>query len=189
MTIRLLSLGVALALQLVCASLAAAVHIDTCGQLERYYNCLYFSPLQDSHLYRLDNYGGFGPGEVVRVSGESSSIYPGCWSQDWSDEIVHDNTIVACPPTDLGCYRIFVPEPWDDISCPCIVYPECGPLAVPPSGFASGDSVRVFGVPDCRGGWTCHVAGTVLLVTVKACSDTITAVLPISWGRIRAIYR
>jgi len=58
-------------------------------------------------------------------------------------------------------------------------------------GFAPGDTVHVTGIVCWCGGGTCHPFGDgeIRGEILRACSDSLNAVVPLTWGKVRMLFR
>jgi hypothetical protein len=166
-----------------CARPAAATLV--CGSLvPRSYQgqeCLVFYT-STGWLYLLDDYGGFAPGDSVLVFGD---ILPGSeWICGGYFQTLQVDMIQACRGFDFGCGVLARDE-----DCRWFHSWQYGDfLLLGWGGFQVGDTVRVYGGLVEVGTW-CVAEGCIMPDSVRACSDTLTALSPTTWGRVKALYR
>jgi len=175
---------------LICGMLGGvlfAQSIDECGRLSEFKGCLLFNSFLSSKSYILDNYGQFGAFDIVRVSGEVMPCSTSCGQYTVLD-CVQDNTIDVCEEEDLGCGVLHGYS--YDPSCWLWTSPLYGEMEITqPKGFASGDTVKAFGIVSFRIVSFCMMGdGAIIYPTFSSCDSSSTDIDVLSWGIIKAMY-
>jgi hypothetical protein len=178
-------------LTLLCCSVgyhmsASAEDMISCGALVTYEHggeqCLLFD-WHGHSLCWLDNYGGFGDGDYVLVVGtpDEYATVP-CGPSRCK---IHVQSIQACRGFDFGCGTF---EFYED-DCRYFYSWQYGPWFVDNwGGFEVGDTARVYGGIGEIGTW-CNVRNLIMADSVVVCPDSLTAVTPVTWGRLKALFR
>ena len=163
--------------------------VDECGRITTWGSCVFFASIANGYTwYYLDNYGSFQPGDLVHIWGESPPDDSTCG--DLRLLVVRNNGIEACPPEDLGCGVLTGPT-YDD-ECFFWISPIHGYLLCDERGYAAGDTLHAWGNPDRSCASFClkkDDVGCLLQQRFAACSDTLTPVVPTTWGHIKGIFR
>jgi hypothetical protein len=177
-------------LLIACCTLPSAAEIfDGCGEIIVEGDCRVFYPyglnLQECLLpdtLQLPN------DLECRITGTVLNPWAECDGLPGYKSLV-DVVVRPCEPESLGCGVL---EPFGD-SCVVwrsLVTPGDLTLLDDFGGFATGDTVlavgvRAFSIPD-----VCICAcGLLLHTTLTACPDTLSPIQPMTWGRLRVLYR
>lgn len=185
-----LSVGLFLGMATLSAG-AEGERIDSCGRISRMGDCLVFqaysgSPRRD---YVLPDTTYVKVGSEWRIVGDARLQTRVCWtwSYRYALEVI---SISPCVPETLGCGVLWDFNPDYD----CYVWSELGNAAntilVGPDlhGYALGDTVRAIGVRDpCLDVCICG-CGCLSQSRFTSCGDTVTSVMKLSWGRVKALY-
>jgi hypothetical protein len=166
---------------------AQAQQIDACGELYEGFGCVGFYSYEDDTHYVLDDYGSFSPGDLVHVTG--TETYDAVFCGDHAFGIrVADSSIEPCLPSDLGCGVLSGPH--YDGDCWLWRSRALGEFLIDQHDFASGDTVRVSGIIcRCGGGFCLLGDGWIYQETLTMCPDSLSAVVPTTWGRLRMLFR
>jgi hypothetical protein len=158
-----------------------------CGVLEDLHipgePCVLF--VSGSFAAPLDDYGGFGDGDTVLVYGTYD--YPSPLGCGGYGNGIRVKLIQECRNFDWGCGTLWHYE--DEARCAGFHSWRYGDFFLSDfGGFQVGDTVQVYG------GWKgvltwCAVDGEILVDSVTACTDTLTAVSPTTWGWLKALFR
>ncbi len=161
---------------------------DGCGELVDWSGCRYlYSYDQDVNLLLAD-FGGYVAGDTVHVVGTASITFESCAGSPFYWRLT-PSSITRCLPSDLGCGVIV-----GSLAAGCSYWSSeaYGKLdLLDRHGFAPGDTVHVSGVVCWCGGQTCHPFGDgeIRGERLRACSDSLSAVVPLTWGRVRMLFR
>jgi hypothetical protein len=189
-SIRRLTSVAAIFVALHCAPSPSAPAISNdlirCGVLEDQHipgePCVLF--VAGSFAAPLDNYGGFVDGDTVLVYGTED--YPSPLGCGGYGNGIRVRLIQECHNFDFGCGTLY--EFDVDTGPSCFYSRQYGYFDVDRSGaFGVGDTVRVFG----RLRFTCisFCEGPCIVVDSIAACDSLTAVEPSTWGRLKALFR
>jgi hypothetical protein len=142
----------------------------------------------EQSFYMIDNFGSFALGDTVVVT---AAGWDECLCNNYTGyTCLHENTIEAWRDLDLGCGVV---DEDDEYHCKGFRSPRYGSFSVrSPFSFGQGDSAHVWGnasldecamIPECEFGYCLAVTRAV------ACPDSGSAARPISWGRIKGLFR
>ncbi len=161
---------------------------DGCGELVEWNGCRYFYSYDQFPNLLLDNFGGYVAGDTVHVVGTASIAFESCAGIPFYWRLA-PSSITRCLPSDLGCGVIVGSL---DGGCTYWSSTEHGKLdLLDRHGFAPGDTVHVSGIVCWCGGQTCHPFGDgqIFSERLRACSDSLNAVVSLTWGRVRMLFR
>ncbi len=138
--------------------------------------------------YLIDEFGTFSLGDTVVVTAAQVEACDCDGFQTYG--CLRDNTIEAWRDLDLGCGIVLED---DEYHCKGFFSHKYGPFSLLGSTvFGQGDSVHVWGNPaldECMSIPECGFGYCLEPTRVVACADSGSAVQPISWGKLRSLYR
>jgi hypothetical protein len=167
-----------------------AERFDACGRISRDDGCILFWPYTGAVAAQhvLPDTTQLAVGSDWRIVGDYRWYTNFCGHYS---RVVENITISPCIPETLGCGVLwdFNPEyhcyAWTGLGDPgsTILVGDLG-------GFSLGDTVFATGIRDMSVADICICGcGVLRNSTFTACGDTLTPVEPMSWGRLKSLFR
>jgi hypothetical protein len=148
-------------------------------------HCIFFVG-NDGQSYWLDDYGEFTTGDTLFIRG--TTHVPPMVLCGASHPGIGVAIMQRCRGVDFGCGTLyFIDGPFGP---PCFYSWQFGSFGMGGwGGYQEGDTVQVYG--RILLGCTSLCADTPCLHadSLVACTDTLTAVSPTTWGRLKALFR
>lgn len=161
---------------------------DGCGEFVESRGCRWFYSYDRDVDLLIADFGGYAAGDTVHIVGTASISWESCAGIPFYWRLV-PSVITRCQPSDLGC-GVIVGDP--DDGCAYWASQTHGRLDLRNiDGFASGDTVHVTGIICWCGGQTCHPFGDgeIRGAALAPCADSLSVVVPLTWGRLRTLFR
>ena len=135
--------------------------------------------------YCIENHEGYADGDTVLVAGilveDCSTLCP------YADDCIVDNIIQPCTDFNFGGGTIS----WDGEWCTYFDSWEYGSFIYGPHGdHAPGDTIGIVGEleRECYT-WCTPSSGCINADSTWVFGDSVTSVVPITWGAIKSLYR